>query len=92
MKKYLLIAMLACLPAVAQAAPQHKSSHHHGPRVVHCHGHHAKPAPRPKHHRHHARPKRHHGPHCAAPAPRPCPPPPVHHCNGGSRLNISINL
>ena len=45
MKKYILIAMLACLPAVAQAAPQHQPTHRPGPRVVHCNGHHAKPAP-----------------------------------------------
>ncbi|MBR5895957.1 MAG: hypothetical protein IKZ13_10485 [Akkermansia sp.] len=90
MKKLIIIAMLAVLPAVAQAAPHHAPQRKHA--APSCH--HAKPAPRPKpHHHHKVCPPRLHAPHCVVPAPRPCPPPPpVHHCNRGSNFSISISL
>lgn len=93
MKKLILIAVVALLPAVAQAAP----SHHHGPKghpKAH-HVHHCKPAPRLKKHKphkHHCKPAPCHGHHhCPPPAPRPCPvPPPAPH--GHSRFSISVSL
>ncbi|MBQ8479152.1 MAG: hypothetical protein IJ503_02060 [Akkermansia sp.] len=99
MKKLILIAVAALLPAVAQAAP-----HHHGPHgpkghpAAH-HGHHCKPAPRLKKHKphkHHCKPAPCHG-HHHCPPPAPCPPHGHHHCpppapHGHSHFSISVSL
>ena len=94
MKKLILIAVAALLPAVAQAAPSHHHPGSKGHPKAH-HGHHCKPAPRLKKHKphkHHCKPAPCHGHlHCPPPAPRPCPvPPPAPHSH--SHFSISVSL